>query len=205
MEGILRGGLEENRMRAGKRHEFGGKEKGCAGKECEMERIFGELRTTVLYSESMQPSIQALESYLHERIPITRAMEVRVKGFDGDSITLMAPLGPNINHRDTVFGGSASTLGILSAWALVHARMQEVEGAKPRIVIQRNTMEYLKPIAGEFESTCRIEAPADWDRFLKGYQRKGVGRIILESELHSEGELVGRFEGTFVAFDMLRE
>jgi thioesterase domain-containing protein len=167
--------------------------------------IFDEVSVVVGYPHSMPLTPATLEAYLHDRIPITSAMGVRVKRYDGDSITLTAPLGPNINHRDSVFGGSASTMGILSAWALLHARMREIEGTKARIVIQRNTMDYLKPITGDFESTCRIGSPAEWDRFLKAYFRKGAGRMVLESTLWSAGELVGRFDGTFVAFDMLRE
>ena len=40
-----------------------------------------------------------------------------------DTVVIEAPLAPNINHRKTVFGGSASALGILAAWSLVHLRL----------------------------------------------------------------------------------
>ena len=51
---------------------------------------------------------QTLQRYLHERIPLARAMEVEVRALASDGVELGAPLAPNINHRDTVFGGSAS-------------------------------------------------------------------------------------------------
>jgi thioesterase domain-containing protein len=152
----------------------------------------------------MQTTTRLLENYLHAHIPITAAMQVRVVAFEGDSVTLAAPLAPNINHRETVFGGSASTLCILSAWALIHVWMQQLEGTTTRIVIQRNTMEYLKPIQGEFEATCRLNVATEWPRFLRSYQRKGVARLILQSNLTSAGEVVGQFEGAFVAFDLSR-
>lgn len=152
----------------------------------------------------MQTTRRELEDYLHAHIPITAAMQVRVVAWEGDSVTLAAPLAPNINHRETVFGGSASTLCILSAWALIHGRMRQLEGTAPRIVIQRNTMEYLKPIQGEFEATCRLPDDAAWPRFLRSYERKGLARLILQSQLTSAGEKVGKFEGAFVAFDLSR-
>ena len=54
------------------------------------------------------PSPAALESYLHEHIPITRAMQVRVVEIGPEHARLTAPLAPNINHRETVFGGGLS-------------------------------------------------------------------------------------------------
>lgn len=66
-----------------------------------------------------------VEHYLHEHIPITRAMGLKVTAYDGDSVRLWAPLEPNLNHRNTAFGGSLSTLGILAGWSLLHVKMQE--------------------------------------------------------------------------------
>ena len=56
-----------------------------------------------------------LEEYLRERIPLSRAMAVEVRAADATGVELYAPLAPNINHRDTVFGGSASAVAILAA------------------------------------------------------------------------------------------
>ena len=56
-----------------------------------------------------------LASDLHAHIPLSAAMQVSVAAVDADGVTLQAPLAPNINHRDTVFGGSASAVAILAA------------------------------------------------------------------------------------------
>ena len=42
-----------------------------------------------------------------------------------NGVTLRAPLAPNINHRETVFGGSASAVAILAAWAILYVRLQQ--------------------------------------------------------------------------------
>ncbi len=62
-----------------------------------------------------------LERYLQDRIPLSRAMAVEVRTASPAGVTLFAPLAPNINHRDTVFGGSASALAILAAWSALLA------------------------------------------------------------------------------------
>lgn len=60
-----------------------------------------------------------LEKYLHGHIPLSKAMEVAVVQVQPEGVILSAPLAPNINHRDTVFGGSASAVAILAAWSLL--------------------------------------------------------------------------------------
>lgn len=58
-----------------------------------------------------------LQQYLHDHIPLSKAMQITVERISPESVTLSAPLAPNINHRDTLFGGSASTAAILAAWS----------------------------------------------------------------------------------------
>ena len=151
----------------------------------------------------MDPCLE-LEQYLHKHIPLSQSMQVHVKQLNHHLVVLSAPIGPNINHRDTVFGGSACALGILSSWSLIHFKLQEEAGIQPRIVIQRNTMEYKKPILSTFEAHCCLEDEKAWDKFLNGIRKKGIGRIQLTSRLYCRDEEVGEFQGTFVTFDINR-
>jgi thioesterase domain-containing protein len=143
-------------------------------------------------------TLTELERYLHDHIPLSRAMQVRVVEIQSTSVTLGAPLAPNINHRDTVFGGSASALAILSAWSLLHTRLT-ARGLPSRLVIQRNAMEYQLPILGDFTATAAIVDMQAWDLFLRMLQRKDKARISVASVLHSDGKQVGQLDGEFVA------
>ena len=140
----------------------------------------------------------ALERYLREHIPLSKAMQVRAVSVDEDAIVLSAPLAPNINHRETVFGGSASALAILAAWSLLHTRMQR-EGIAGNLVLQRNTMEYGKPICGEFTARSSLAPAEDWPKFIRTLARKGKARLTVTSVLECAGEVVGRLSGDFVA------
>jgi len=139
-----------------------------------------------------------LQQYLHDHIPLSKAMEVRVIDIGTGGVTLGAPLAPNINHRETVFGGSASAVAILSAWSLLHTRLAAA-GVSCRLVIQRNTMDYELPIEGDFTARSSIDEPGAWDSFMRMLTRKGRARIGVSSVLEYEGQVAGRLVGEFVA------
>jgi thioesterase domain-containing protein len=139
-----------------------------------------------------------LERYLHEHIPLSKAMQVSVVSIQTDGVTLRAPLAPNINHRGTVFGGSASALAILAGWSLLHTRL-EGAGLSSRLVVQRNTVNYDLPIAGPFTARSFIQTPAAWESFMLMLRRKGRARLTISCILDYDGQRAGRFEGEFVA------
>jgi thioesterase domain-containing protein len=141
---------------------------------------------------------QALQDYLYAHIPLSRAMAVEVKTATPQSVLLSAPLEPNINHRNTVFGGSASTLAILSAWALLHVSMADAN-IQARLVIQKNSMNYDLPMLGAFSAEATTPAPEKWQRFLATLQKHKRARVNICSVLKCEGQQVGTFEGDFVA------
>jgi thioesterase domain-containing protein len=145
----------------------------------------------------MQPP--ELAHYLHEHIPLSKAIGVSVVSLDATAVTLQAPLEPNLNHRHTVFGGSASALAILASWALLHVRLQS-EGIADRLVIQRNVMEYQHPIIGPFTARSMLERPERWKPFTDLLARRGKARITVLAVLEHMGQVAGRFSGQFVAF-----
>ena len=143
-------------------------------------------------------SAPTLQEYLHEHIPLSKAMQVSVVSVAPESVVLRAPLAPNINHRETVFGGSASAVAILAAWSLLHTRLRAA-GLDCRLVIQRNTMDYELPIAGEFRASSSLQHPEDWPLFVRMLTRKGKARVAVVAVLEYAGQVVGRFTGEFVA------
>ncbi|MEX2581940.1 MAG: YiiD C-terminal domain-containing protein [Gemmatimonadota bacterium] len=144
-----------------------------------------------------RPLAARLEAYLHEHIPISSAMGVTVESAALEEVRLAAPLEPNINHRSTIFGGSAAAIAILAGWSLLHVRLGH-GGRGSRIVIQRSTIEYTHPIDGDFVAVA-IEPEEDaWDRFSRTLDRRGRGRIDLVVEMRRNGEKLGECVGTYV-------
>lgn len=147
---------------------------------------------------SSDPPEVLLERYLHEQIPLSAAMGVRVRTATAEQVRLAAPLGPNVNHNETVFGGSAAALATLSAWALLHLRIART-GVRARVVIQRSSMEYEQPIPGDFEAVCRFSDEVAWERFRATLERRRRARLTLTALLFHDDRQVATFEGDFVA------
>lgn len=141
---------------------------------------------------------QTLEHYLHEHIPLSKAMQVSVIEAEEERVILSAPLAPNINHTESVFGGSASAVAILAAWSILHVRLKSADIAS-RIVIQSNNMSYERPIYGTFTARSFIMQPPAWEVFMRTLSRRGRARIAVSSVLEYEDQPAGNFEGNFVA------
>lgn len=140
-----------------------------------------------------------LEAYLHRQIPLSAAMQVSVLSATTQSVVLAAPLEPNINHKNTVFGGSASAVAILAAWSIVHLRLLDA-GQDCEVVIQSNRMDYDRPITGTFTATSSLADPSAWPAFLNMLMRRKRARIEAGSILTYGNAPAGRLSGKFVAF-----
>ena len=144
----------------------------------------------------MKPS--EIEAYLHRQIPISAAMGVRVRSCDAAGAVLAAPLTPNVNHRATVFGGSASAVAILAAWTWLHFTLRAA-GESARLVIQKNSVDYLAPITDDFTAHCEPPPAGLMERFVATLRRHGKARIELHATLTCEGTQVATFSGEYVA------
>lgn len=141
--------------------------------------------------------IKTLENYVHTEIPLSNAMAIEVREASDKKVVLYAPLEPNINHMDTIFGGSASAVAILSAWCLVYSRLEHY-GLKGHIVIHKNTMHYDKPIAAGFTATAQGIDEQTWTKLMNALARNRMARLSANVILECEGQQVGHLEGAFV-------
>jgi thioesterase domain-containing protein len=140
-----------------------------------------------------------IERYLHEHIPISRALGVTVIRADAGGVELRAPLAPNINHRSTVFGGSAISVAILAAWTLVHLWTLDLHRlGRYRVVIHRSAMDYLAPLQGDFSAICTPPSDA-LERFTGTLERHRRARVDLTARVTTGDRDVGSFAGSYVA------
>ena len=143
----------------------------------------------------MSPA-QQIQELLHSKIPITRAIGVRVEHYDGQRLILSAPLEPNVNHLGTAFGGSLNALAVLSGYGLLWLELQDTQC---HIVIRESSISYERPVCGEIRAVCvRPEAEA-LAEFKKKFHQKGKARIALAATIEDQGIIAVRFQGIFVA------
>ena len=89
-------------------------------------------------------------------------------------------------------------MAILSAWTWLHFTLRD-DGLSCRVVIQRNDMEYLLPIDGDFSATCEGLSVANLGKLRQTLRRYGKARVKLRARLRLNGETVARFSGDYVA------
>lgn len=136
--------------------------------------------------------------YLHQHIPITRAMQLQVLPPEPQKLRLTARLAPNLNHQETAFGGSIASIGILAGWTLIHLRLRD-DQRRYKIVIQKSEIEFLRPIEADFAGECRLPNDSEWEPFLNCLERKGRARIELQPQVTVHGEIAATIKGLFVA------
>jgi thioesterase domain-containing protein len=143
-------------------------------------------------------SIEDITAYLHREIPLTRAMEIAVTSWDGQTVTLSAPLAPNENHADTAFGGSIASMAFLAGYSLLYLVFQE-RAFSTRILIQKSTIDFLRPVDDQLVATACCPPPAELEEMLDTIKRKRRARMTIESKIFSGKILAATHSGIYVA------
>lgn len=138
----------------------------------------------------------ALERTLHDEIPLTRAMDLRVASYDHNCLRLSAPLAANINHKSTAFGGSLYSLAVLCGWGMVHLKLAEA-GLHKHIVIQDANIRYLLPVEGEMQADCCLDEVA-LQNFMHALKKHGRARLELKVAIQHNGQNAVEFSGRYV-------
>jgi thioesterase domain-containing protein len=139
-----------------------------------------------------------LKNLLYEEIPLAKAMGVEINTSNASSTSVMAPLALNRNHLDTAFGGSLSSLLILSCYAWLFHRLSE-EGYHSHVLIQEAHTDYLLPVKEDLIAVCKSPSEEDFEKFKESFRRKNVGRITLHAEISTSEGKCCTFRGLFVA------
>jgi thioesterase domain-containing protein len=144
----------------------------------------------------MSSDWRELEAYLHEQIPLTRAMGVRVVSYEDGALVLEAPLALNRNHLGTVFGGSLNALATLAGYALLWLELPDRNG---HVVIRDSSISFRAPVRKEPRAICRRPDEAVLAKFRHDLARAGKARMRLEVTIEEGGAVAVEFAGTFVA------
>jgi thioesterase domain-containing protein len=141
----------------------------------------------------------ALEAFLHEKIPLTRAMGLRVAASDARRLALEAPLAANVNHLGTAFGGSLHALPTLACYAALWTILREA-GLDGHVVVKRSTAAYRSPVTGTLRAVCERPPAEACAAFLSDLRRHKKARMELTAIVEGAvGKPAVEFSGSFVA------
>ncbi|MES2658573.1 MAG: thioesterase domain-containing protein [Verrucomicrobiota bacterium] len=134
--------------------------------------------------------------FLHEQIPITRAMGVKVESIAGGGLVLTAPLAPNHNHLGTAFGGSLGAIATLAGYGLLWLQLGD-RGA--HIVVKGSSLRYPHPVRGDIRAVCEAPDAVVLADFKETFAKKGKARIRLVVNIVEDDRVCVEFEGEYVA------
>lgn len=152
-------------------------------------------------SSSTPPSMSArdLEAFLHEKIPLSRAMGVAIGPSEPGQLVLEAPLAPNINHLGTAFGGSLHALPTLACYTAVW-KLLCTEGLNGHVVVKHSEANYRQPVKGRLRARCTLPSQDDATKFLTDLRRHKKARMTLSAIVEGiDGKPAVEFSGIFVA------
>ena len=151
--------------------------------------------------------LDALADRVRAAIPLTTHLDFRFPAFDGERLTLTAPLAPNHNDKGTFFAGSQAALLTLAGWACTTLMADSVaanaavgEGeASVDVVAGESSLQFRAPLHGDIE----IRAWADdgeSGRFHQRLKRRGKASLaILARATDAQGVVVSEYQGLYLA------
>lgn len=142
--------------------------------------------------------IKILENKLHNEIPLTKFMDLKITKYDEKELITIAPLNKNINDKGTAFGGSLATLTIISGWSICWLISKELEINSKNIVVIKNEHSYRKPVTKEL--ICHTKRPTkdEIENLKNKLLLKKSASIKISSQIIEDDEVCVDFTGYYV-------
>jgi len=145
--------------------------------------------------------ISKIEIFVEDHLPLGRAMNISVNDFDGNQLSLSAPLVYNSNDKGTAFGGSLYCLAVMSCWSWFYLRCLDTRIEPigvPNIVVTKASIDYLLPVTDEtIIATCRLDDESIWQGFIDHYNAKGNAKIQLDATIYTGNNAIKQKAVTF--------
>jgi thioesterase domain-containing protein len=150
---------------------------------------------------TLEAAAAALEREILDRIALARAMAIRVDAYDGDSLTMSAPLAPNVNDKGCAFGGSLVSLMTLAGWGLVKLALDRQQ-RDCDIYVQDSDVRYLAPVWGDFSATARLLDRESFAAMVEALTLRGRARTRVRCVVPlPDGSAAAMLEARFVAIE----
>ena len=156
----------------------------------------------------MKPvKLPAFEHFLHEMIPLAKAMGVGVDVSDENALVLRAPKERNKNSLNTAFGGSLVSIATLAGYGVVWELMRSEKAAaenrgaeRPQwhIVVKESKAAYRRPVIGDLIAICERPAQAAIAEFKDALHRYGKAKLKVRARVVEDGRTAVDFQAAYV-------
>ena len=128
-------------------------------------------------------------------------MAISVSHYDGDALTLAAPLAPNINDKGCAFGGSLVSLMTLAGWGLVKLGLDRY-GRDCDIYVQDSDVRYLAPVFEDLTAVARLVDRESFTAMIEALTARGRARTRVRCVVAlADGSAAASIEARFVAIE----
>ncbi|MDQ2919956.1 MAG: thioesterase domain-containing protein [Verrucomicrobiota bacterium] len=142
-------------------------------------------------------TLKQAEQFLHQHIPLTRAMGVQVVEDPAHGFAIEAPVLLNSNHLQTAFGGSINSVATLAGYAFLWFELREEIA---HVVIGSSSIRFLRPIRDSIRAICVRPASRELKAFRLALKERGKARIALSVQVDEANMRTAQFDATFIAF-----
>ena len=139
-----------------------------------------------------------LQNKLHNEIPLTKIMEIKIQNYTNQELITTASLGININDKGTAFGGSLSTITIISGWSLSWLISKELGFDSNNIVIIKNETSFRRPVTKDIVCITKKPSKEEIEIVKQKLQIKKSASLKIQSQIIEDGEICVDFEGYYV-------
>lgn len=140
-----------------------------------------------------------IQEIIEKEIPIVKSMGVEFVELTDLSCMISVPLGPNHNHKGTVFGGSLYSVCTSACYGLMYSLQISENLHEYDLVIGEGTIRYQKPVHGDFHVRSQIKL-TDQDIFLEKLAKNGFGKIHITAYVFIQDEMshLCEYSATFI-------
>ncbi|MFN3586901.1 MAG: YiiD C-terminal domain-containing protein [Moraxellaceae bacterium] len=148
-------------------------------------------------TDRAQARAEVLLARIAGQIPLTAAMQLQLRAFDGERLRLGVPLAPNINDKGTGFAGSISALANIAGWCLL-TLWGEAELGHCQVAIAEASLRYRKPVVSDFEAEVGLPAAPDMTTFRQRLAEKGRARLTLVVDIRDRDGVAASMTADYV-------
>lgn len=147
----------------------------------------------------MNPQLPAFQDFLYAHIPLVKAMQMSLSNLTEHSLSATAPLTPNINDKQTVFGGSSAALMTVCGWSLIKMHLEQ-HGVLNDVVIHQADTKWIKAQSDDLIIQVRSQEPVNWQEICHQItsQNKTQKINILCQVLNQQSEICCSMLGSYV-------
>lgn len=143
--------------------------------------------------------LQAFQAFLYAEIPLVQNMQLQLQNITESELKATAPITPNINDKQTVFGGSSAALMTICGWTLIKTNLEKL-GIHNDVVIHKADNHWQKAQTDDLIIMAHVNPEISWTDIEKQLQTRNRSHKLQVNckVLNQSHEICSQMSGQYV-------